>query len=805
MKMLNRLGLGYVALGMCLTTTSMNAFAQGGSALSIEEVVVTARKIEESLQDTPVAVSAFTGAELDIRGAIDITDAARAAPNVFFESSAGASGSSSTPVVFIRGIGQADFLITSDPGVGIYLDNVYVARTFGSIADLMDVERVEILRGPQGTLFGRNTIGGAINIISKKPHDELELNAEMTVGEDDWYGGRVSVNIPISDTFNARLAGFARVRDGFVDAVQYDDLQLGNDDVWGIRGQLRWEPSDTLTVDATFDFTQERETPVAMYLSTIDRDVAEPGAPIGLGSATGPEVDVRFFNGTLGPPGGGLSGDPACTTQVGQNTNTNCYGPVWNQGKFRSNARWTDQQGNFIEPENQLDTVGVSLDVQWEMPWGIDFRSITAYRAFEAESNNDLDGSPHVIFQNYNENFDNKQWSQEFQLTGQNFNEMFDWVTGVYLFHEIGEENVTLLRSLSTSVVFMLPNTFFFVDSRKPSNDSMAWFGQGTIHLMDRIHITGGLRFTDDEKRFSILVGGTPADAPQFPSPIGAGSRRLFGEQKASEWTPMVNVAVDITDDIMAYVNYSEGFRDGGFPPRLLGNPVTAPSYDPEFVGVWEGGIKSSWFENRVRANLAIFDTSYSDKQELAVPDVADPALATAGVVNLAEASLFGVEFEGNWLVTDNLRLDLALGYLDSEFDEILGGSAFSNPFTITTASSLAFTPEWTWDLGISYLWPLQNGGELFIRGDWIYSDEYWMRVETATPSSAFQDAYTKVNASMTYRHPGDQWEVVLGVQNLTDEAWSTGQFQSTVCACAQRNVSRPRSVYGTVRYSWGE
>ncbi len=374
-------------------------------------------------------------------------------------------------------------------------------------------------------------------------------------------------------------------------------------------------------------------------------------------------------------------------------------------------------------------------------------------------------------------------------------------MTGIYLFHEIGEENVTLVRTISTAI-FMQPNAFFFTDSRKPSNDSIAWFGQGTIHFMDRFHLTGGLRFTDDEKRFSLQIAA-PEDftAMGLTSPVSG--TRLFGEQKASEWTPLVSLAVDITDDIMIYATYSEGFRDGGFPPRVLGSPVTIPTYDPEFVEVIEGGIKSTWMDNRVRANIAIFNTDYTEYQSLAVPDTTDPALLTAGIVNLAAATIFGVEFEGQWLVTDNLRFDLTLGYLDDEIDEILGGSAFSVPFLITTDNDLPYTPEWNWNLGVSHQYPLPNGGELYSRVDWTYSDELHLRIEN--DPITHQDAYSKVNGSMTYRHPGDQWEVVLGVTNLLDDVYAGGAAFSGTSSTALKTVNRPRSVYGTVRYTWGE
>lgn len=759
-----------IGAAVAILATAVSGAERPAGALAIEEVTVTARKVEESLQTTPVAVSAFTGADLEVRNAIDVVDVARASPNVHLESGSAFSGASTTPTVFIRGLGQSDFLITSDPAVGVYLDGVYVARTIGSLVDLVDLERVEVLRGPQGTLFGRNTIGGAINLISRRPHEGREGSAALTVGEDDWYEGKLAVNAPINERLFTRLSGFVRKRDGFVDAAQYDDLELGEDDVWGVRGQVRWLATDMLTVDVSVDYTQEREAPAAWYAAAINE-----------GEFRSP-VDGALFN--------AATGDPSCLSESGRSANAACYGSFYRGSKFVNHSVWVDSAGNRIEPENQTDIIGIAVDVVWDLPFAT-FKSLSAYRSMDAEFFNDLDFTPHLVFHNNNVNFDDQQYSQEFQLDGSAFDNRLDWVTGIYLFQEEGEENVDVIRHLAS--VLGLPTAPLMVDdSRKIRNSSVAWFGQATWHLMDRWHLTLGARFTRDEKKYT-----------QQALVANAG-RRLAGEQSANEWTPMASLAYDLTDEVMLYVSYSEGFRDGGFPPRTIGAITAIPSFDPEFVEVVEGGIKSTWFNDRLRANLAVFSTDYSDIQVAAVPQNASPAQAVLGVNNLAAATIFGFELEANALVTQNLRLDLALGYLGAEIDEVVNDRLLSEGFVVTADNELPYTPEWTWNLGLSHHLPLPNGGEIFSRFDWMFTDEQFYRVEN--PAATFQDAYSQVNAAVSYRHPGERWEATLGVRNLLDEEFaSTATFLVNPAGTAQRTVSRPRTVFATLRYRWGD
>lgn len=258
------------ALSMISVTGAVEAETNKTSKFqTLEEVVVTARKREESLQDAPISITAFTGEGLERRNITALADVSKMTPNLVFNASAPLSGSSATSSVFIRGIGQNDYTLVTEPGVGIYVDGVYIARSVGGALDLVDVERIEILRGPQGTLFGRNTIGGAVSITSKKPTEDFGGKVQLTLGDDNLVDFKGKINLPISDTLLSSVAISSRQRDGYVKNVQ-NGLDLGNDDALSGRLALRWLASDTVTVDWNFDATRERENGAASYAVAAD-------------------------------------------------------------------------------------------------------------------------------------------------------------------------------------------------------------------------------------------------------------------------------------------------------------------------------------------------------------------------------------------------------------------------------------------------------------------------------------------------------------------------------------------------------
>lgn len=766
------------ALALSLNASPVAAEDSEGF-FNLEEVVVTARKREESLQDTPIAVSAFSSRDMEIRGATDVTDIGAAAPNVSIESSAGVGGLSSAPTVFIRGMGQSDFVVNADPAVGVYVDGVYVARSIGSLMDLMDLERAEVLRGPQGTLFGRNTIGGAISLVSKKPSTEgVEGKVGATIGENGYYQLDGMVNLPISEQLAARGSVFKRERDGYVDALQYDDLQLGDNNVWGGRIALAYQPTDSLSFDLSYDYSLTEETPAAFVPYILGTDSENPDD-----IANTPGTAGFFYNNFAVTDG-------SCDTAEQRASNTQCYGEVHNtHDDFSVNSIWTDRNGNPITPENRVEAQGLHLTAEWDLEFAT-LKSISAYREFDATFYNDFDFSPVIAFHNNNSGFTHEQFSQELQIVGSAFDDKLDYVAGLYYFEEEGTQEVDLVGFVGwTPAITTTP--FFQHAIRDVTNTSQAAYTQLTYHITDALHLTVGLRYTDDEKDFDAQIIRNHA---------------LFqegqGTQTATETDPMINLSYDLDESTMLYATYSTGFRDGGFPSRFANGLATPLDFfDPEFVTAYELGIKSSWWGDKLRLNAALFQTDYEDMQIAATPSLG--ASNSLTIDNLGESTIQGFEAELNAVLTDTLRLDLALGYLDDDITSVKSGTLTSSGMTIDTSNDLPYTPQWTWSLGLSHAIPLDSGAEVLSRIDWIHTDDQYYRVENH--AATFQEAYDRVNLSVTYTEPSERWSVGIGARNLSDEVWATAASLATDSSSTARNVSRPREIYATVKYYFGE
>ena len=380
------------------------AHAQGRSSALLEEIVVTARKREENLQDTPIAMSAFTGDALDFRGITEIGKLDQFVPNLVLNESTTYSNVTNA-AVYIRGIGQNDFTPVIDPGVGIYVDGVYLGRSVGAVLDIVDVERVEVLRGPQGTLFGRNTIGGAITLSSRKPDGEFGGKVDVKYGTDDRFNVRGSVNIPLTDKFFARLSAATFNQDGYVTRVA-DGEDLGDQDVVALRGALRWLPNDKLDINWSVDYSSENENgnpfvltgiqPLNLGLFFPDGSPNPNGAPsmtlaantIAAQLASGGPASFpggEFFN-VIHPSGFPFQFD-ACFRPENAN-NPVCY----NQQYIDNGDRKLNHSG---DPSTQdLDVWGTGLTVDWQITDKLKLKSISSLRGFEGHFEGDQDGSP---------------------------------------------------------------------------------------------------------------------------------------------------------------------------------------------------------------------------------------------------------------------------------------------------------------------------------------------------------------------------------------------------------------------------
>ncbi len=795
------------------------AMAQGSKAL-LEEVVVTARKREEGLQDAPLAVSAFSGESLDFRGVTDIDRLDQFTPNLVLNKSPTNSGVTNA-AVFIRGIGQNDFVPVIDPGVGIYVDGVYLGRSVGSVLDIVDVERVEVLRGPQGTLFGRNTIGGAISLVSKKPDEEFGGKVDMRFGTDARLNIRGTVNLPITDTLFTRFSAASFQQDGFVERPS-DGLDLGNDDTVAARFAARWVPSDKVEVNWTVDYSRDRENGPAQVntgIQPLNEGLLAPGGAPSMTVAQN-TIAAQLASGGIAP--GGTFFDPAAASGFPFNF-TACFDPANLNNPACYNQRYIDdgsKDTNFgTDPSYQnLDVWGTALTIDWDITDNLQLKSITSYRTFEGEFSVDQDGGPQRVSWLI-DIYEQDQFTQELQLLGSAFDNKLDWILGVYYFEEDGK-NINPVRF---SQVHIQSGGFF-------GADSWAVFGQGTWHATDKLDITVGLRYTEDTRDYLpdqffefFPIGPLPLTCP--PGVPGAplcavGDRVLPLEevsQKTKETVPMVNLSYRWTEDLMTYFTFSEGFKSGGFTQRIFPPEPALPDFDPEFVTSYEVGFKYQGWDDRFRFNFAAFYTDYTDLQLL----VADPSRAGPFVTNAGDAEIKGIEMEvflnpaAGWIITGSA------GLTDADRKNLAGDVQ-----GLTEDSRFEHISDWTANIQVYKEMELAGGwGYLTPRFEWSFRTEYGTnsnnipRLGAPTPaggpfagtSLAFgipnpelvQDDLHLINVSVRWDVKDTGFAISGGVDNLTDKEFAIfGNFQDAF-GWTNEGFDRGRQWYINMAYEF--
>ena len=758
--------LAVVIAGLSLGQTALaQEQRESGASEILEELVVTARRREEGLQNAPIAISAYTGETLEYRGVTKLDEITRFVPNLTIENNPSFGGASNSAAIYIRGIGQKEFLPTSEPGVGLYVDGVYIARSVGAILDLIDIERLEVLRGPQGTLFGRNTIGGAINIttVTPEPGDEFGGEIGAAYGTDDRINLRGALNIPMGDTLAARVSVASFQQDGYVD--RSDGIDLGDDDTITGRLAVAWRPSDRLSLDFRLDATRDKENGPAMELLGIDfTDLSQLN---GLVAAVPPPMAfVHNITTAAVGPGQPCAATDAAGNGITSNPNSpNCYDNryVGKDGKNDGTA----------PARSESDVLGLSADISYEINDNLTLRSITAWRDLDSEFARDGDHSPHRISQ-FQDTLEQTQFTQELQLLGTY--ERMNWIAGIYYFAEDGDNENTLDFTISN-----------FRSGGEFDNKSMAAFAQLTYDFTDQLHLTVGGRYTDESKKFhpdqviyqnyyagisQVLPPGHPLAALDAPF-LQAGTRilpDLEKELEINEFTPMVNLSYDFADNIMAYATYSEGFKSGGFTQRVFPPvipPFTAPpgtpdidlipTYEPEFVDVYELGFKSTLLDGRMRFNGAIFHTDYDDLQVQVFDSVAPVT------ENIGSASIDGVELEMQTAPGDGWLVEASLSWLDAGYDEI--GTDLT---LIGSDNEFERVPEWASSVGVSKEFMLNEMGSLVVRVDWSYRDDTYN--DAYNTEILKTDAYHLWDASVRWTNTQEDLSVILSGRNLGDE-----------------------------------
>ena len=816
-----------IGFGVVIFATSLSGFAQGGGMV-LEEVIVTAQKRVESLQDVPISVSAISGEKMRSVGVTDVQGISAYVPN-FSMNETGISNA-----ITIRGI-SSGINQGFEQSVGMYADGIYYGRGQLARLPLFDMERIEVARGPQPILFGKNSIAGAVSMTTAKPTDEFEASISAMIepdhGEQDF---QLILSGPLSDNLSGRFGVLSREMDGYVFNTHLNrDEKQENETV--VRASLSWEPSDVLGVD--FKYEHAEFDTIGRNIEMVN-SVALPTGGIDYISALGGAVG-QYNLGVMF----GLAPPPPVPYTPGDGT--------LNFNKSSGTDDHTNESDNFTLNidyqfgEHTLTLVSGYVEYDFFQLCDCDFVSAPI-----------IDGTQTV------ETFD--QFSQEIRLTSPG-GETVDYIAGLY-FQDSTLTYNDVINVPPDGILRALSPAFANIDTRRAfeqDTQMLSAFAQFTWNVSDTFRLTVGGRYTTESKEATRKqvhhLGGVPlppTDPTGMTASIAWTLNPLFGsfliepynlirqERDESKFTPLVTAQWDVNDDVMLYGTFVTGFKSGGFDVRSNGHPdptlinavrfIRDPAtgmiigtqdiagvfeYKDEEATSFEFGIKASLAGGRGELNASLYNTDYEDLQT----SVFDGTLGF-NVGNAAKAKISGIEVDTRWLLTENFTLSASVAYLDFEFEDFrvaqcYFGQAITEPGRVTDAAlglcdatgrRKEYTPEITGTITGDYSRPFSNNMEFFLAVDLIYSDDYvWL--PTLDPRGT-QDSFTKINARVGIGSDDGRWQVAVIGKNLTDEDVSVFGGNATLAGPLTGGtgnayytfVDRPATVALQLNYNFG-
>ena len=716
----NSLSATVAALAMAMPFADASA-----QSITLEEIIVTAERRERDLQTTPLAVTALSELQMERRNVTETIDLGRQVPLLIAYNNVTLGASLS---YWLRGIGSTESLATFDPPVLTYVDEVANPRQNANNLELVEVERMEVLRGPQGTLFGRNTTGGAVNIITKKPTDEFEAKGEIGYGRFNEIRLKGSLNIPVTDKFLTKWSAFYVEDDGWQRSVVTNE-KFNFAENLGLRAAFRLLPSDNVTWDASVNWsTQDHQN---------------------LQSAVDPVAsNTNLDEGSSGP---WLFNDS----------------PRFN-GVFLDNCKDGDEPLDWVR-NNCTANETTSYDIYSNLVIDLDSFSIgliTGYRNLNHDFVSPLFArTPELPLSN---DGDHNMFSQELKFTGDFFDGRLNYVTGLFY---MKEDN---LSHFETSLLFA-PNTAPLVlneNTMENDTESFAWYVQGDYDLTDDLTFTAGVRWTDEKKSIPLYFHtndfGVDFDIDDI---VAAGNPDAV---TAIQWTPRFALQYQINDDVMVFGSATRGFKSGGWNGRA-GEARLMTRFDEETVWSYEIGTRSEWLDNRLRFNATLFDVTYSELQLPSLAFQPAPGEAPTFVTNNAgKLNVRGAEIEISGAVTENLNVYTNLGLQDAEYKEITPGAAVSGFILGVTVPQRA--PDYTLQAGFDYSTYVDSlSGDLTFAADVQVTDDYWMSGQN--PADSFNDGFETVNATLSWDHEDGNWGIQLGCKNCLDERYVTTDF----------------------------
>lgn len=833
-----------VSLALALGAAGMTPSAVQAQAV-LEEVVVTARKREETLQETPVAVSAFTGESLEALGMNEISDLTKVVPNVDMYSGNGTTGAGN---VFVRGVGARNTGVNFDSGVGIYVDGVYVSRADGAILDNVDLQSVQVLRGPQGTLFGKNTTGGAILYNTNRPNEEYGGHAEVRVGNYDKLDSKGTVNIPlIEDTLLSRFSLYQTKNDGFVKSRVPDDLpeqavgnlpflddeEYNDTDRWGGQAQFRWLPLDELTLDLNYTYAKTDQASRGQNCEVVE-----------------------------GIPGAGWQSDLQDPTIVVPSTGQT----IKDWCKENEDLGRDKIMSNLAPNKYESETNTLALTSDWELTDTMNFKAIAAWRNTTGGEVNELDaiGIANLARTNYGQaDTDEREtdaYSLELQLSGDAFDDRLSYVIGAYGFDEDSDGGG---QSSPTGQLFnalFTPTTAFYTATLRgldADNTSASFFTQGDWRFDDYWTLTAGLRYTWEERKLNRtnqvpdtptvattgdateLVPNTIWSFPSGPETFNYGHGWVFPDDPLSDQTMSVDdskvtplISLQRTFDEYgfmdfgnAYATISSGYLSGGVTDTVnLDGEIE--EFDPEQVWNYELGFKMDAWDRKLRLNTAVFYLDYEDRQLTTVRINPETGRISGALINAESSWIAGIEFEAVVLPIENLQITANVTFNDSDIEDydderifraespdVPDGCTRINVSGLADVDSCAIDrsdedlprlPDSIYFLAVQYTWETQWGQVVP-----MVSYSYRRNVDNCFDASSCQAGIYKVNqedvtARLSWFSPDMNWRVTAWGRNLTDDRYISGGTPLVDVTETAGTVYNPPRTYGVeAAYTW--
>ncbi len=741
--------IGLLALGLLLGTSNV-AYAQSSDtgARILDEIIVTAQKKEENAQDVPISISAFSGAALEAIGITESDQLGQFVPGLEIGTS---SGKNSQLILFLRGAGLSDFNNNNAGPIGIYSDEVYISSPILTSFQFFDTERLEVLKGPQGTLYGRNTTGGAVKFVTNKPTEDFQFTGRASYSSFDTTDFEAAVSGPLSDNVRGRLAISKNDSDGFIENLTTGENENGNDALFW-RGMLDFDVTENLFVRANIH-----------------------------GASVNPQASK--FNHLGAGPG-----------------NANALGYVAPEDPFVGEY---NQDG-----EVDTDAIGGYLEAKYDFG-GMELTSITAYDEADSLIEEETDASPLNII-NIDYGVESKTFSQEVRLTGELGNS--NWLVGGFYLTEDLDQNQTVnlfgdLRAFTEGLsdpfgVAAGAPILFARTVNEQDTESFAVFGQADFALSEKLTVTLGGRYTDESRDFlasAVLeddLGFLVPDEDGDPITLPGGELPVYSfpdlnlSDSAFSWRAGLDYALN--DNVLLYASAARGFKSGGFNGGFLSldaaeSAVQVQPYEPEFLTAYEVGFKSDLLDNRLRLNASVFLNDFKDLQVFTLESTG--ALPIQVLDNSSSAEVLGAEFDATFYPVDNFLLNLSASFLDSELQDFVanGGQDFSgNVIANTPKSSVSGLARYDHDLG--------ENGSLHAQASFAYKSDVFFTTDNNPIAS--QDGYTLVNARVGYDSEDRNWGLAVFAKNLGDVTYFSRVTDLSDFGIFTRTVGTPRS-YG--------